>query len=339
MYESFYGLAGKPFQPNPDPNFFFASRGHARAYAYLQYGLHQGQGFIVVAGDPGAGKTTLLRSLVQRLDATKIVAAQLVGTQPDAEDLLKSVATAFGIPAQSGDKARRLAELDAFFTGLASQQKRALLIVDEAQKLGPRAIEELRALSNLQVGDRAAMQSFIIGQPELRQMLQNGALHELRQSVLGCYHLGPLESTETQCYIEHRLKRVRWNGDPTFDSGALGAIHAATAGVPRRINTLCNRALLAAYLGEKHVITAADIQAASNEMRLELGRDPNQLPFPLVPVGAKSAVSVPVPTASESELAKIQDRLARLERMMQSTVSLLHSVIDREQQGRTRRSA
>ncbi|MGH8682534.1 MAG: XrtA/PEP-CTERM system-associated ATPase [Burkholderiales bacterium] len=342
MYESFYGLTGKPFQLNPDPEFFFASRGHARAYAYLQYGLHQSEGFIVVTGEVGAGKTTLVRSLFQRLDSSKVVAAQLVSTQLDAEDLLRSVATAFGVPARTNDKAQLIAQLEAFLTGLVLENKRALLIVDEAQNLTARAVEELRMLSNFQLGDRALLQSFIIGQPELRQVLQSGALHQLRQRVIASYHLGPMEASETQGYIEHRLKHVGWKGTPSFEAAAYEAIHTVSGGIPRRINLLANRVMLSGYLGEKQVITAADVRAVANEMRQELG--PETVPSPLAAIahGARPTANLPVPVTQshspEAQIAKLEDRISRLERLLHSTVSLLHTLIERDQRGRSSRN-
>ncbi len=162
MYETFFGLTGKPFQLNPDPAFFYGSRGHKRAFAYLQYGVHQGEGFIIITGEVGAGKTTLVRSLLEQIDPSELVAAQLVTTQLDAEDLLRAVAMAFGLSTRAMDKAQLLAELEAFLVSLVPQGKRALLIVDEAQNLSGRAIEELRMLSNFQLGSQGLLQKYAL---------------------------------------------------------------------------------------------------------------------------------------------------------------------------------
>src|SRR5438445_5057376 len=172
MFEPFYKLSGQPFQLSPDPAFFYASRGHKRAHAYLQYGLYQGEGFITLTGEVGAGKTTLIRSLLQQLDSSKVVAAQLVSTQLDADNLLRAVATAFGVAVTEHDKARLIAQLEAFMLSLVARGRRALLIVDEAQNLAPPAVEELRMLSNFQLGNRALLQSFLVGQPELRRLMR-----------------------------------------------------------------------------------------------------------------------------------------------------------------------
>ena len=343
MYEAFYGLSGKPFQLNPDPDFFFASRGHARAYSYLQYGLYQGEGFVVVTGEVGAGKTTLVRSLLKRVDQDKIVAAQIVTTQLDAEDLLKVVAAAFGVPAHSTDKAQLLANLEAFFVSLVLQRKRALLVVDEAQNLTARAVEELRMLSNFQLDNRALLQSFLVGQPELRRVLQGGHLYQLRQRVLALYHLGPMERAETQAYIEHRLKHVGWRGDPGFEPGAFDAIHNASGGIPRRVNLLCNRVMLAGYLGEKHALRAAEVTGVVNEMRKEFG--PENVSNPAGgngPAAPPPIVGLPVAIGqmrAESDLVKLEERIIRLERLLHSTVSLLHTLIERDHQGKSSKKA
>jgi putative secretion ATPase (PEP-CTERM system associated) len=322
MYESFYGLTGKPFQLNPDPAFFFGSKGHSSAYSYLKYGVFQGEGFIVITGDIGAGKTTLVRTLLAELDPRKVVAVQLVSTQLDADDLLRSVATAFGLPVKGADKAHLLASLEAFLTSLITEHKRALLVVDEAQNLTPRAMEELRMLSNFQVGDRALLQSFLIGQPELRNMLREPYMQQLRQRVIASYHLGPIDREETRAYIEHRLHRVGWKDDPVIEPPVFDAIYAATGGVPRKINTLCNRLLLAGYLGEKHRIARADAEAVAGEIRDEAGVDvPATEATPSLQEVARGE-SVVRPFA----VSAITARLDRLEKGIQQVLELLRQM-------------
>lgn len=271
MYESFYGLTGKPFQLNPDPAFFYRSRGHGRAMAYLDYGVHQAEGFIVVTGDVGAGKTTLVRNLLRSLAPGNLVAKQIVSTQLDADDMLRMVAGAFfGVQPELPDKASLLLGLERYFRRLQLEGKRALLIVDEAQNLTPRAVEELRMLSNFQTNERSLLQSFLLGQPEFRQIMQQPEMRQLRQRVIASYHLGPLGPEETKAYIEHRLGLVGWQNNPSFDDAAFTAIHEAAGGIPRQINVLCDRVLLAAYLGEKHNLAESDVADVAEELRTEL---------------------------------------------------------------------
>ncbi len=334
MYEDYYALTGKPFQLNPDPAFFFGSRGHKRAFAYLQYGVHQSEGFIVITGEIGAGKTTIVRNLFEHLDRDKLVAAQLVSTQLDAEDMLRAVAVSFGLPIKAVDKATLLASLEAFLCQLAVKGKRALLVVDEAQNLTPRAIEELRMLSNFQLGDQALLQSFLIGQPELREMMQGPQMQQLRQRVTASYHLGPLDKSETRAYVEHRLAHVGWKGDPRFEPAAFDLIHAASGGIPRRINTLCNRLLLAGFLGAKHAFDVADVQAIAREIREELGSEATLASVPA------STTHEPAPVAASSAAADsaawlahfrdIEDRLGRLERTVGSAIRLLQKLLEPE---------
>lgn len=271
MYESYYGLSGKPFQLSPDPDFFFGSRGHRRAMAYLEYGLHQAEGFIVVTGEVGAGKTTLVQQLLRRLPANNVVPVQIVTTQLEAEDLVRIVASSFGLPTDTGDKSTLLIRLEQYLRQLQAEGKRALLIVDEAQNLGARAIEELRMLSNFQLGTKATLQSFLLGQPELRDLMQRSEMRQLKQRIIAAYHLGPLDRAETQQYIEYRLEHVGWKGDPSFDDAAFERIFTITHGIPRRINTLADRLMLSGYLGERHELNEQDVTEVAAELRMELG--------------------------------------------------------------------
>ncbi|MFU2485974.1 XrtA/PEP-CTERM system-associated ATPase [Thauera sp. WH-1] len=269
MYETFFKLRAKPFQLNPDPAFFYGSRGHRRAMAYLEYGLHQSEGFIVITGEVGAGKTTIVRSLLEQLDPAKVVAANIVSTQVDANDMLRMVAAAFGVPSRNLDKAGLLLALETYLVSIAASGKRALLIVDEAQNLSAAAVEELRMLSNFQLEDHALLQSFLVGQPEFRDMMQRAEMQQLRQRVIASYHLGPLDSQETRGYIEHRLSHVGWTDDPIFEPAAYNVIYGYTGGIPRRINTLCDRLMLAAYIAERHSIGESDVREVIDELKQE----------------------------------------------------------------------
>lgn len=269
MYESFYGLNSKPFQLNPDPSFYFASKQHQRAMAYLEYGLNQNEGFIVVTGEVGAGKTTIVRGLLNDLDPDKVVAAQLVTTQLDAEDTLRMVAAAFGVPTRNIGKSDLLLSLEAFLVEITRQGKRCLLIVDEAQNLTARAVEELRMLSNFQFGTQALLQSFLIGQPEFRRIMQSPQMQQLRQRVIAACHIGPMDKDETRAYIEHRLRCAGAQDTPRFDAGAFEAIFEASGGVPRRINSHCDRLLLSGYLSGKRDFTRAEVEEVASEIREE----------------------------------------------------------------------
>jgi len=302
MYESYFGFHGQPFQLNPDPAFFFNSRGHGRALAYLQYGVTQSEGFIVITGEIGAGKTTLVRMLLEGLDRQKVLPAQIVSTQLESGELLQAIITAFGIPSQGTSKAHLIATLEAFLTALAAQGRHALLIVDEAQNLDPRAVEELRMLSNFQLGNKALLQSFLVGQPELRRLLESPSMEQLRQRVTASYHLGPLGIEETQGYVQHRLKHVGWSGRPSFDEGAFDSLFRWTGGVPRRINRLCNRVLLASFLDGTDVVNEALVERTALELREEIGESdftPSVVPqrAPVAPVVAPRTVE-PEPIAA-----------------------------------------
>ena len=267
MYIDYYGFSAKPFQLSPDPKFFFGSSGHNRALAYLRYGLSQGEGFIVVTGGIGTGKTTLVKSLFSELDSRQVTAAQLVTTQLEADDLLRSVVASFGLPYEDDSKAVLLRRFEDFLRGQAQQGRRALLVVDEAQNLPMRSLEELRMLSNFQVAERPLLQSFLLGQEEFRHTIQDAGMEQLRQRVIASCHLNPLSHEEIRPYIEHRLHVVGWQGFmPRFDETAYGAIHQYTQGIPRRVNVFCDRLLLYGFLEEVMEFSDEAVTAVGQEL-------------------------------------------------------------------------
>ena len=337
MYEAFYGLSSKPFQLNPDPAFYYASKQHRRAKAYLEYGVLRNEGFIVITGEVGAGKTTIVRGLLDSLDSSTVVAANLVSTQLDAEDTLRMVAAAFGVRVKDVSKADLLMALEAYLVSQTSQGKRCLLIVDEAQNLTPRAVEELRMLSNFQLGKQALLQSFLVGQPQFREILQSPEMQQLRQRVTATCHIGPLDGDETQAYILHRLKCAGSAGRPSFEPAAFEAIFKASGGIPRRINSVCDRLLLLGFLGNKEAFSADEVAEVVKEIHEEsavpanTGRGINQNWQPAgMPTVADSSLDIDLsrleldPAAADSMFNQLHNlgveqyggRLQRLERSL-----------------------
>lgn len=268
MYSEFYKFKGKPFQLTPDSRFYFDTRTHKKAMAYLNYGITQGEGFIIITGDIGTGKTTLVGHLFDNLDPTKVFFAKVVTTQLDADNTLRMVAGAFGIPSANVDKATLLQKIEAFLRSQYSSGRRVLLIIDEAQNLPIGALEELRMLSNFQEADRALMQSFLLGQPEFRdQLAHSPELEQLRQRVIATHHLEPMDEEEVPGYVEHRLQLVGWKNDPEFTDEAYTKIHRFSGGVPRRLNTLCSRILLYGALEEIHKIDGEVVDAVVEDLQ------------------------------------------------------------------------
>jgi general secretion pathway protein A len=270
MYESYYKLNARPFQLSPDPRFFYGSTNHKRAMSYLRYGLTQGEGFIVITGEIGTGKTMLVKTLIEELAQDNVVVAQLVTTQLQEDDTLRMVAASFGLPYDGLDKATILNNLESFMMSRVRDGKRLLLLVDEAQNLPPRSLEELRLLSNFQLGRKVLLQSFLLGQPEFRNTIQAKGLEQLRQRVKAAYHLSPLNAEQTRNYIEYRLRAAGWRDDPKFTDTAFTSIYKYTGGVPRRINTFCDRLLLFGMLEEIHEFDADKIKTVMQELLSEM---------------------------------------------------------------------
>jgi type II secretory pathway predicted ATPase ExeA len=229
----------------------------------------------VITGEIGAGKTMLARMLARNLESQNLVMAQVVSTQLEADDMLRMVAAAFGLPHENS-KATLLRTLEQFLLSCHRQGKRALLLVDEAQNLPLKSVEELRMLSNFQCGDKPVLQSFLLGQPEFRRTLQSPALEQLRQRVIASCHLGPIEEAEIEAYIVHRLQTVGWRNDPSFSADAFPSIYQHTGGIPRKINVLCDRLLLMGRLDERHVLTGKEVAEVVADLQLEFA--PASLP-------------------------------------------------------------
>ncbi|SEL43779.1 putative secretion ATPase, PEP-CTERM locus subfamily [Roseateles sp. YR242] len=357
MYEAFYGLSSKPFQLSPDPSFYFGSKQHRRAKAYLDYGVLRSDGFIVITGEIGAGKTTLVRGLLDSLNRSNVVIGNVVTTQLDAEDTLRLVGAAFGVRVKDLPKSELLMALEAFFVSEASRGKRCLLIVDEAQNLTARAVEELRMLSNFQFGNQSLVQTFLVGQPEFRGILQRPEMEQFRQRIAASCHIGPLDEEDTQRYIEHRLKCAGADGKPTFEPEAFAALHRASQGIPRRINTLCDRLLLLGFMSERAHLTAADVE----EVVADLSRESAYAPPPMVTVSLGASGEPEIDAAGvdldltrlrrqareagadvgalaqelaglgqegqDARLQRIEDSLMRLERINQQTLALLQKLV------------
>lgn len=328
MYESYYGLSAKPFQLRPDPHFFYGSKGHKRAMAYLEYGLSQGEGFIVITGEVGAGKTTLVRNLLGHLPLDQIIAAHIVNTSLDPEDTLRMVVSSFGLPYESQSKAELLNRLEQFLRTVDRQGKRALLVIDEAQNLNARTVEELRMLSNFQTDERSLLQTFLLGQPEFRATLHSPGMQQLRQRVIASYHLGPMDAAETRAYVEHRLATVGWQGTPSFDDGAHAAIYAYSGGIPRKTNTLMDRVLLMGYLEELQAFTEAHINDVVRDISEEFDApDLDDL------AGAHTEQKIggshgnePQPGERRASVEQLDERMMRLEKSIVSVLSILKKI-------------
>jgi len=234
--------------------------------AYLTYGLHQREGFIVITGDVGTGKTTLVDYLAEQLSAGPFVAGRVSAGQIDASNVLQLVAKAFQLPTGDPSQAELQQQIEQFLITRQKARQRPLLVVDEAQNWPLSALEELRVLANLHHGSKALLQILLVGQPQFRDAVGEQDYEQLRQRVVASHHLETLDETEIGPYIEHRLKQVGWQGDPIFEADACAAIFEHCEGVPRRINLVCSRLLVLGALEERHVIDADDVHEVFDEL-------------------------------------------------------------------------
>ncbi len=289
MYDQYYGFSGRPFQLTPDPHYYFESLTHRKALSYLGYGLAQGEGFIVITGEVGAGKTTLVTHLMQTIDKARLTAATIVTSQLDGNDMVQMTAESYGIDTRGLDKAATLKAIENFLHAEARAGRRCLLVVDEAQNLAVDALEELRMLSNFQLGSSALLQIFLLGQPEFRDLVQSSpSLEQLRQRVIATHHLDAMDADEVEPYIMHRMQRAGWTGRPQLTEDAYDAIFEETGGVPRKINALMNRSLLMGAVEQVDILDGGLVTAVIADMAGQ--------PFEYeAPLSAHGEVSVALP--------------------------------------------
>ena len=272
MYAPFFGLKHEPFSIAPDPRYLFMSERHREALAHLLYGVNGGGGFVLLSGEIGAGKTTVCRCFLEQIPRRCNV-AYIFNPKLTVLELLESVCQEFGIPhPEVGHGEMRatvkdyLDPINNFLLKTHAVGQNNVLIIDEAQMLSADVLEQLRLLTNLETNDRKLLQIILIGQPELRDMLARPELEQLAQRVIARYHLGAMTATETEAYIRHRLSVAGMTTAMPFDAKAIARIHQLSRGVPRRINLLCDRALLGAYAGGKGVADKHIVDQAAAEV-------------------------------------------------------------------------
>ena len=299
MFDDFYGLTGKPFQLTPDPDFYFRSVTHRKALSYLGYGLAQGEGFIVITGEVGAGKSTLIAHMMASIDPAQVTVAQVVTSKLDEDMVVHVVAQAYGLDIDGHDKASALGAIEGFLHAEAREGRRCLLVVDESQNLSVAALEELRMLSNFQLGSHPLLQTVLLGQPEFRVTLQSHPdLEQLRQRVIAAHHLEPMQKGEIEPYLVHRLQKVGWEGNPAFDQRVFSELYEASSGIPRKLNQIANRLLLLGAVEQRSRIDAAMLQAVLEEMDGERAF-PQAAPMPSSRSGANPEIQPDVAQAPE----------------------------------------
>jgi general secretion pathway protein A len=264
MYTSFFGFRCKPFQLTPDPEFLFMSRVHKRALTYLNYGITDNSGFILVTGEIGTGKTTIIRTLLKQIPQ-EIKIARINNTKVTSDQLIAMINEEFGIDTREKDKTEMLSDLTSFLIKIYSEGGRAVIIIDEAQNLSPRLLEEIRLLSNLETDKSKLLQIILMGQPELNVTLSRSELDQLRQRIAINTHISPLTRDETEDYIKHRLRIAGNEKSVSFEKGVMDAVYDFSKGIPRLINILCEFSLLAAYADEKRVLDLTLVKEVIND--------------------------------------------------------------------------
>jgi len=265
MYTAFYGLSEKPFSLTPDPGYLFLSASHREALAHVLYGIDQGEGFIAVTGEVGTGKTTLCRTLLQRLGPDTEVAF-IFNPPSSGYELLKAVSTEFGLITEGRSGVELNDQLNEFLLEMKRAGRRVLLIIDEAQNLSRDTLEAVRLLSNLETSTSKLIQILLFGQPELDDTLDSRELRQLSQRIGVRWGLDPMSTPETRDYVRHRLRIARGGECDLFSGRALREVHRRTRGIPRLVNLLCDRSLLAGFAAGAHRVGPDLVSRAAREI-------------------------------------------------------------------------
>src|SRR5579872_2992968 len=267
MYLAFFGLNEKPFSITPDPRYLYLSERHAEALAHLLYGINEAGGFVQLTGEVGTGKTTIVRSLLAQTPKNAEIAL-ILNPRMTAPEFLLTICEELGIgvPDSATGSLKDLVDiLSHYLLRAHGSGSRIVLVVDEAQNLAPEVLEQVRLLTNLETNTQKLLQIILIGQPELRELLDRNELRQLAQRITGRYHLNPLTHQETIAYVRHRL-RVAGATSDIFTSYALSEVHRLSGGVPRVINVICDRALLGAYTQDRHRVTTSTVRRSATEV-------------------------------------------------------------------------
>jgi general secretion pathway protein A len=334
MYERFYNLRERPFALSPDPDYLYPSRIHREALSYLQYGIQSHAGFIVMTGEIGCGKTTLLQAVVRGLDRQTSI-SRLVSTMLDARELVEAVMLDFGLePDSSHSKPHLLRDLARHLVDQRTAGRLALLLIDEAQNLSLPALEEVRMLSNLETEKSKLIHIVLVGQPNLRDLLAQPPLEQLRQRVTVSYHIQPLDADETFAYINHRLRRAAIGAPLEFPRDVTEIIHRHSGGVGRRINVIADAILLYGYGGDRAVVDVDLTREALRELASTgviadpSSEAPGEAPARSVAIGTPRHAE-PDLAAREARLEEQERRLAEQQRILIEGYRLLRSHHDR----------
>ena len=265
MYHEFYGLRQSPFDITPNPRFLFHSTKHREAFNHLIYGVRERKGFVQLTGEVGAGKTTLCRAFLEHLDG-KFSTALILNPVLNADELMRAIATEFGLDVQGRDRLATIAAISDFLLKQTLAGKETVLIIDEAQNLTEELLEQVRLISNIETDDRKLLQIVLMGQPELRDRLNSPRLKQLRQRITVRYHLAPLTRHEVGQYIQHRLALAGSRGSPTFSFPAVWRVFGYSQGIPRLVNAVCDKALLAGYVERSYRINYRMVGRAIREL-------------------------------------------------------------------------